>query len=176
MRTMSEIRQYVADRFAENETNHEAANTRVAELEAAINADKKAQRDAAAANNSESYARAVTDESFHKAQLEQAHAAQVAPAFSPDELSALANEVSAASREQRAPIYKRMVELLDEGAALYKQLTQVDSQQYAIWAACIKLKGGSNLNCGGIHPAVKALFAPNPDRQRMHDLFASLNK
>ena len=176
MRTMSEIRQYVADRFAENEAKKEAAAARIAELEAAINADKKAQRDAAAANDSESYARAVTDESFHKAQLEQAHVARAAPAFSPDELADLANEVSAASSEQRAPIYRRMLELLDEGNALYKQLTQVDSQQYAIWAACIKLKGGSNFSCGGIHPSVKALFAPNSDSTAMRNLFASLNK
>ena len=176
MRTMSEIRQYVADRFAENEAKKEAINTRIAELETAIKADKQAQRDAAAANDSETYARAVTDESFHKAQLEQAHAANVAPAFSPDELDDLANEVSAASREQRDPIYKRMLELLDEGNALYKQLTQVDSQQYAIWTACVKLKGGSNFSFGGVHPAVKALFAPNSDSTIMRNVFAYLNK
>lgn len=176
MRTMTEIRQYVVDRFAENEAKKEAVNARIAELEAAINADKKAQRDAAAANDSEAYARAVTDESFHKAQLEQAHAAQVAPAFSPDELADLANEVSAANREQRAPIYRRMLELLDEGNALYKQLTQVDSQQYAIWRACVGMKGGGNFACGGIHPAVKALFAPNSDSIAIRNAFAYLNK
>lgn len=176
MRTMSEIRQYVADRFAENKANQEAANTRIAELEAAINADKKAQRDAAAANDSESYARAVTDESFHKAQLEQAYAAQVAPAFSPDDLAALGKEVDAAYRVSRAPIYKRMVELLDEGAALYKQIERANSDQYAIWSACLRLKGGGNISMPSIHPAVKALFAPNSNSHIVHELSACLNK
>ena len=176
MRTMSEIRQYVADRFAENEAKKEAAAARIAELEAAINADKKAQRNAAAANDSEAYARAVTDESFHKAQLEQAHAAQVAPAFSPDELAALGKEVDAAYRVSRAPIYKRMVELLDEGAALYKQIERANGAQYEIWRACATLKGGGNISMPSIHPAVKALFAPNSNSHIVHELSAALNK
>lgn len=176
MRTMAEIRQYVADRFAENEAKKEAANARIAELEAAINADKKAQRNAAAANDSESYARAVTDESFHKAQLEQAHAAQVAPAFSPDELAALGKEVDAAYRVSRAPIYKRMVELLDEGAALYKQIERANGAQYEIWRACATLKGGGYISMPDIHPAVKARFAPNLNSHIMRDLSAALNK
>lgn len=176
MRTMTEIRQHVAARFAENEAKKEAANARIAELEASINADKKAQRDAAAANDSESYARAVTDESFHKAQLEQAHAAQVAPAFSPDELAALGKEVDKAYRVFRAPIYKRMVELLDEGAALYKQIEQANNAQYAIWCACLRLKGGGNICRPDIHPAVKALFAPNSNSHIMRGLSAALNK
>lgn len=176
MRTMSEIRQYVADRFAENEAKKEAANARIAELEAAINADKKAQRNAAAANDSEAYARAVTDESFHKAQLEQAYAAQVTPAFSPDELAALGKEVDAAYRVSRAPIYKRMVELLDEGAALYKQIERANGAQYAIWCTCATLKGGGNISMPTIHPAVKALFAPNSNSHIVRDLSAALNK
>lgn len=175
MRTMTELRQYVSDRFAENKANQEAANARIAELEAAIKADKQAQRDAAAANDSEAYARAVTDESFHKVQLEQAYAAQVAPAFSPDELAALAIEVDEADRAFRAPIYKRMVELLDEGAALYNQISQASSAQYSIWSACVKLKGG-NISMPSIHPAVKALFAPNTNSHLMHDLSDCLNK
>lgn len=176
MRTMSEIRQYVVDRFAENEAKKEAANARIAELEAAINADKKAQRDAAAANDSESYARAVTDESFHKAQLEQAYAAQAAPAFSPDDLAALGKEVDESYRVSHAPIYKRMVELLDEGAALYKQIERANGAQYEIWSACLRLKGGGYISMPSIHPAVKALFAPNLNSHIMRDLSAALNK
>lgn len=176
MRTMSEIRQYVANRFAENEAKKEAAAARIAELEAAINADKKAQHDAAAVNDSEAFARAVTDESFHKAQLEQAHAAQVAPAFSPDELAALGKEVDAAYRVSRAPIYKRMVELLDEGAALYKQIERANGAHYEIWRTFAGQKGGGNISMPTIHPAVKALFAPNSNSHIVHELSAALNK
>lgn len=176
MRTMTELYQYVSDRFAESNAKQEAANVRIKELEAAINTDKQAQRDAAAANDSEAYARAVTDESFHRVQLEQAYEAQVAPAFSPDELAALAVEVDAADRAFRAPIYKRMVELLDEGAALYAQITHANSEQYSIWAACNRLKGGSRITMPSIHPSVKALFSPNRDSYNMHDLSDCLNK
>lgn len=176
MRTMTEIRQYVADRFAENEAKKEAANARIAELEAASNADKKAQRDAAAANDSEAYARAVTDESFHRVQLEQAYDAQKAPPFTPDELAALAIEVGAADRAFRAPIYKRMVELLDEGVTLYNQISQANSEQYSIWSACASLKGGGGISMPSIHPAVKALFAPNSNSHLMHNLSDCLNK
>lgn len=176
MRTMSEIRQYVVDRVAENEAKKEAAAARIAELEAAINADKKAQHDAAAVNDSEAFARAVTDESFHKAQLEQAHAAQVAPAFSLDEIAALGKEVDAAYRVSRAPIYKRMVELLDEGAALYKQIERANGAQYEIWRTFAGQKGGGNISMPTIHPAVKALFAPNSNSHIVHELSAALNK
>lgn len=176
MRTMSEIRQFVADRLSESRSNALAINARIADLEAAIAADKQAQRDAATADDSAAYARAITAESFHNAQLEQAQASQAAPAFSPDELAALADEVIAANRNFLAPIYKRMAELLDEGAALYKQITQANNDQYAIWSACVKLKGGGNVQMPGIHPAVKALFAPNSNSHLMHDLSDRLNK
>lgn len=176
MRTMAEIRQYVSDRISENRANALAITNRIAELEAAINADKKAQRDAAAADDSAAYTRAITAESFHKAQLEQAHADQVAPAFTPDELAALGIEVDAARRALFAPTYKRMVELLDEGAALYNQLSQANSDQYAIWCACVRMKGGGSVAMPDIHPAVKDLFAPNSNSHRMHDLSAILNK
>lgn len=176
MRTMTELRQYVSDRFAENKANQEAANARIAELEDAIKADKQAQRDAAAANDSEAYARVVTDESFHRAQLDQAYDAQKSPPFTPDELAALAIEVDEADRAFRAPIYKRMVELLDEGAALYNQISQANSAQYSIWSACVKLNGGACISMPSIHPAVKALFAPNSNSHLMHDFSDHLNK
>ena len=69
-----------------------------------------------------------------------------------------------------------MVELLDEGAALYKQIEQENSNQYIIWRTFAGQKGGGYISMPDIHPAVKALFAPNSNSHIVHDLSNCLNK
>lgn len=161
MRTLKEIRQFVADHLAEHKAQQEALSTKAAELEAAIEADRQAQHTAAANNDSEGYARAVTDESFHNAQLEQTSTAQAAPAFTPNELKALGEELKAARSAALAPLYAQMVALREQSKALYAQEQEVFNDGYAIWYSLVGMKGGGYILHPSIHPAVKELFAAN---------------
>lgn len=176
MRTIKEIHQFMADRLAEHKAQQDALDAKLAELEAAIEADKQAQHTAAASNDAEGYTRAVTAESFHQAQLEQAQDAQAAPAFTPDELKALGEEVTAARNAVMAPLYARMVALREEGKALYAQAQEVYNDGYAVWSSSMRMKGGGHIPYPDIHPAIKELFSANRHDALLRSLSDSLNR